>query len=137
MDTMRVSDVDRERTAELLRNAVGDGRLDLTEFDERLRSAYAAVTSADLARVTVDLPAAPAAVVPAPTATPEADETADAWRKWLGGSILMIAIWGGISLATGELASFWPAIPITIWAAVLLVPLITGRRINTGCGIGR
>jgi hypothetical protein len=131
MDTMRVSDVDRERTAELLRNAVGDGRLDLTEFDERLRSAYAAVTSADLARVTVDLPATPAAVVPAPT------PDADAWRKWLGGSILMIAIWGGISLATGELASFWPAIPITIWAAVLLVPLITGRRINTGCGIGR
>jgi hypothetical protein len=137
MDTTRVSDVDRERTAELLRSAVADGRLDLTEFDERLRSAYAAVARADLVRVTVDLPAAPATVVPVPAVTPDADETADAWRKWLGGSTLMIAIWGAVSLMRGELTSFWPAIPIAIWAAVLLVPLLTGRRINAGCGIGR
>jgi hypothetical protein len=55
--------------------------------------------------------------VPTPAAAPVGDETADAWRKWLGGSTLMIAIRGAVSLTAGELTSFRPAIPIIIWAA--------------------
>jgi hypothetical protein len=51
----RVSDADRERAAEQLRLAVADGRLDLTELDERLTAAYEAKTRADLVTVTFDL----------------------------------------------------------------------------------
>lgn len=44
-DEMRVSDADREQVADQLRLAHGEGRLDLTEFDERVRRAWAAVTA--------------------------------------------------------------------------------------------
>ena len=63
---MRVSDSDREQAAEVLREAAGQGRLSLDELDERLESAYAAKTYADLAAVTHDLP--PSARMPVPPA---------------------------------------------------------------------
>src|SRR5947207_338555 len=53
---MRASDADRERVAEVLRQAAADGRLDLTELDERLAVVYAARTYAELEPVTADLP---------------------------------------------------------------------------------
>ena len=53
---MRVSDADRERVAEILREATGQGRLTFEELDERLGRAYAAKTYADLEEVTHDLP---------------------------------------------------------------------------------
>ena len=53
---MRISDADRHRVAEVLREAAGDGRLDLTELDDRLAAAYAAKTYGDLVPITADLP---------------------------------------------------------------------------------
>lgn len=53
---LRASDADRERVAEILRRAAGDGRLTLEELDERLDQAYAAKTYAELEPVTRDLP---------------------------------------------------------------------------------
>jgi hypothetical protein len=55
---LRVSDADREQTADLLRQAAGDGRITFDELDERLGAAYAARTYGDLGEVTADLPAA-------------------------------------------------------------------------------
>jgi hypothetical protein len=55
---MRVSDSDRDQAADLLREAAGQGRISLDELDERLESAYAAKTYADLAALTHDLPQA-------------------------------------------------------------------------------
>jgi hypothetical protein len=69
---LRISDADRHRVAEILREAAGEGRLDLDELDERLEAAYAARTYADLVPITSDLPAEqpqhPAR--PAPPSTP-------------------------------------------------------------------
>jgi hypothetical protein len=65
---MRVSDSDRERAADVLREAAGHGRITMDELDERLELTYAAKTYADLAAVTRDLPGpaqAPNAVQPA------------------------------------------------------------------------
>jgi hypothetical protein len=53
---LRVSDADRESTADVLREAAGQGRISMDELDERLEHAYAAKTYADLAQVTHDLP---------------------------------------------------------------------------------
>ncbi|MCL2584314.1 MAG: DUF1707 domain-containing protein [Streptosporangiales bacterium] len=53
---LRASDADRERVAEILRDAAGEGRLTLEELDERLEAVYAAKTYADLEPVTRDLP---------------------------------------------------------------------------------
>src|ERR1700733_16097802 len=56
---LRASDADRDRVIELLRAAVGDGRLDQAEFDERLDAALAARTIDALRPLTADLIAAP------------------------------------------------------------------------------
>ncbi|WP_030172549.1 DUF1707 SHOCT-like domain-containing protein [Spirillospora albida] len=53
---MRASDHDRDRVAQILRDAAGDGRLTLEELDERLDAVYAAKTYAELEPLTLDLP---------------------------------------------------------------------------------
>jgi hypothetical protein len=68
-DRLRISDQDRHQVAEILREAAGDGRIDLDELDERLEATYAARTYADLVPITHDLPATVAGRLPArPTA---------------------------------------------------------------------
>jgi hypothetical protein len=117
---MRISDADRAATAEHLRIALDEGRLDITEYDERVRGANAATTYGDLEPITADLPPVPVPAVAQPAAAVERRKWMNEWREWLGGAIIMIAIWGGTSLMSGSLHSFWPAIPLGIWAAVLL-----------------
>jgi hypothetical protein len=63
---LRASDADRERVANVLREAAGDGRLSMDELDERLDAVYAAKTYAELEPITHDLPGA-GTDVPAPT----------------------------------------------------------------------
>lgn len=56
---MRAGDSDREAVATVLREALGEGRLDLAEVDERLTHVYAARTYAELEAVVSDLPDLP------------------------------------------------------------------------------
>jgi hypothetical protein len=65
---LRASDADREKVANVLREAAGDGRLTMDELDERLDSVYAAKTYAELQPITHDLPGTGAAYVPAVSA---------------------------------------------------------------------
>ncbi|MCF3135120.1 DUF1707 SHOCT-like domain-containing protein [Streptomyces olivochromogenes] len=53
---LRASDADRERVAEVLRDAVAEGRLDMEEFEERLEATYKARTYGELTPITRDLP---------------------------------------------------------------------------------
>jgi hypothetical protein len=53
---LRVSHEDRDRVAEALRVAAGDGRLSMEELDERLEAALGARTYAELAPLLADLP---------------------------------------------------------------------------------
>jgi hypothetical protein len=62
---LRASDADRERVVDLLRQAAGDGRLDVEELDERTSAAYTTRTLAGLETLTQDL-------VPASAAAPAA-----------------------------------------------------------------
>ena len=55
---LRISDDDRHKVAEVLRTAAGEGRIDLSELDERLEATYAAKTYGDLVPITADLPVA-------------------------------------------------------------------------------
>ncbi len=66
-DALRASHDDRDRVAELLRVAAGDGRLSLEELDERLERALTAKTYDELAALTTDLPS-PGAPPPEPGA---------------------------------------------------------------------
>ena len=68
---IRASDAERERSIALLRDAVGEGRLTLEEFSERVGLAHAARTDHDLAGLARDLPGNPAESA-SPTAVSEA-----------------------------------------------------------------
>jgi hypothetical protein len=55
-DRIRVSDADRERVAERLREHFAQGRLSSEELDERISAALGAKTFGDLRRIMTDLP---------------------------------------------------------------------------------
>ena len=54
---VRVSDAERDRVVEQLNHAVGEGRLTLAEFEDRIGGVLAARTHAELVPLTADLPA--------------------------------------------------------------------------------
>jgi hypothetical protein len=60
---LRITDADRERAAGVLERATGEGRLTLEEFSVRVGAVWSAQDSADLARITADLPAPEAPLV--------------------------------------------------------------------------
>lgn len=58
---VRMSDADREAVAERLRTAVGEGRLTLDEFEQRVAGVFAARTFAEVEPFVADLPGGPVA----------------------------------------------------------------------------
>jgi Domain of unknown function (DUF1707) len=71
---VRASDADRDRVVDVLRDAAADGRLTVDEFDERMAAALSSRTLAELAPLTADLVAAPAAGPVRPGAAAEQAE---------------------------------------------------------------
>jgi len=67
---LRASDAERERVAQILHNAMGEGRLTIAELDERLQQVYAAKTLGDLVPMTADLPINAASALPIPVSRP-------------------------------------------------------------------
>ncbi|MFJ3302641.1 DUF1707 domain-containing protein [Streptomyces sp. NPDC086549] len=91
---LRASDADRERVAEVLRDALAEGRLDMEEFEERLEATYKARTYGELTPVTRDLPGPAAAAPPAVSLRKEPVESG----SWAG------RIVGGEGSSTGAVA---------------------------------
>ena len=65
---VRVSDQERDAVVQRVQAAFAEGRLDDTEFDERMRAALTSRTRGDLDVLLTDLPAETAAPGPAPAA---------------------------------------------------------------------
>lgn len=131
---MRVSDADRERVADRLRRAHAEGRLDLLEYDERLASAYAARTEADLAPLTADLPAEPpSAPDPAPVPRPSRAVRGYAlalrieFAAWLFAGLLNLGIWAIVSIAGGSMVYPWWIWVVGPWGLVLLARIVGNR----------
>jgi hypothetical protein len=136
-DALRASDKDREFVADRLREALNEGRLDLTEYDDRLRDAYAARTYGDLKGLLSDLPAVaptsrsqvvpsnplqPPAVVPTqPPGGTVAQWVFNQWSGWLGLAVILTAIW----LISGH-GDYWPVWPLGIWGVFNLLSTING-----------
>ncbi|WP_028061245.1 DUF1707 SHOCT-like domain-containing protein [Candidatus Solirubrobacter pratensis] len=55
LPALRASDADRERTAELLRHAAGEGRLTVEELEERLNTVYETRTQRELETLVADV----------------------------------------------------------------------------------
>lgn len=58
----RLSDVDRERVVERLRGSLGEGRMTLEEFEQRLTGVLSATTFGEVSTYLDDLPGGPVAV---------------------------------------------------------------------------
>lgn len=127
---LRVSDVERTAVQERLRRSVGDGRLDLHEYDERLQAVWSARTRGELERITLDLPEPP----PPPPPTPRHRVFSDtgggtAMRVlstvWVSAVAVNLVLWLLVSLLSEE-----PVHPWFIWlapsGAVLAVLYATG-----------
>jgi hypothetical protein len=104
---LRASDAERERTATLLRDHAGAGRLTPEELSDRLDAAYAARTVSELDALLADLP--PAAE-PATTArrSPEWDHARRRVLHAVGLLALVNLVCLGVWLASGTEGSFWP-----------------------------
>jgi hypothetical protein len=90
---MRASDADRDRVIDVLRVAVGEGRLTPDEFEERMQAVLSARTFGELAPFTADLPPAsgvPARPVVRPAAVPPEGEMRISQR---GGSVSRTGPW--------------------------------------------
>jgi hypothetical protein len=126
-ETMRAADTDRQQVAERLRAALDEGRLDLSEYDERLQQAYAARTYGDLDRLLADLPlAAPGlpavptaqAPVPAGGAVPWLGHV---WGPWARTALVVNLVWGVTSVVTQTPQYYWPFWVMVPWGIVLLL----------------
>ena len=128
-DQIRVSDDERERTADTLRNHYADGRLTSDELEDRIERAYHAKTRGDLAALTRDLPAEYSRRARERLAS----ANRHAWRAHLasyasvnGG---LVGIWG----VTGG-GEFWPIWSIGGWGIAIvwhgLAARATARRLE-------
>lgn len=138
---MRAADADRQVVAEQLRVALDEGRLDLHEYDERLRQAYSARTYGELDALLTDLPgvtppaAAQLAVAEGQPVVPgalSADRPATArwllrvWLPYLQVVPIVLAVWAIASASAGDLLYFWPGWVAGPWGALLLIRTVGG-----------
>ncbi|MFR9774671.1 DUF1707 domain-containing protein [Micromonospora sp. MS34] len=142
---MRAADADRETTAERLRVALEEGRLDLHEYDERLGRTYGAKTYAELDAVLADLPGpvppqrAEVAPAPAPAPAPVTEPGVRAghaghgggllgiWSPWLRVAGILSVIWLITSLGSGSVDHYWPAWVLGPWGVLLLLRTMGGH----------
>ncbi len=119
----RASDDDRERVAIALGEAFARGSLDATEHEQRVSSTWQACYVEELATLTNDLPGPGRVEVARAQRESELREWLREWRWWLGGAVIMSAIWGVQAIRSGP-DFYWPLVPLGIWAAVLVAVAI-------------
>lgn len=140
---LRVSDEDRHRVSEILREAAGEGRLELHELDQRLEAAYAAKTYAELVPLTADLPvhrnqaptvpavAAPAVIGPATQRHVAIMSGLDRSGEWQVPAHLKItAVMGGVELDLRYATFASPEVVITINVFMGGARIVVGPHIN-------
>ena len=121
MPELRVSDAERDRAAQDLREHFAAGRLSEDELDERVQVAYRARTAPELHAVLEDLPRLP--VSPAQHRAELVERRRRLQRRLLqetGGGIAAFVVCTAIWLGSGAHGQFWP-----VWIAlVVLIPLL-------------
>jgi len=116
---IRASHADRDRTAELLRVAAGDGRLTPEELDERLEVALTAKTLSELAVLTTDLPDTPGR--PAGAGPVQAKELVRFESK--GGNVTRTGRW--VVPASIEAKVTGGNVKLDLTAALITLPTLT------------
>ncbi|MFF4603417.1 DUF1707 domain-containing protein [Streptomyces sp. NPDC001339] len=122
---IRIADRERDDVLDRLAAALAEGRLDAHEHEQRARQALQARTGAELAALTADLPAPELSA--RERDRKDLRDWLEEWRYWLGGAVVMSAIWGVNCFRKHELTYFWPLPPLGIWAAVLVAIAVWPR----------
>jgi hypothetical protein len=136
---VRASDAEREQYAQILRTAMGEGRLTLEEGEERLGQVYAAKYRDELSPLTADLPDG------GRQASADQSEARAAFRTGMAshaGLAAVVAVVAVVAVGLWALSGahfFWPLVPLLfLWFGVR-------RRLGwrrghawsaTGCGRG-
>ncbi|WP_157930749.1 DUF1707 SHOCT-like domain-containing protein [Glycomyces xiaoerkulensis] len=141
-DNLRISNADRDQAVALLQKALDEGRIDLSEFDERTKSAYEAKTKAELDLIFEDLPVDRSAdlavhtidLTPAERARRERESRRRVRRgappilnPLIITACITVTIWGLSSLASWQFQYFWPAWPLGIMGAIAVAQWLTGE----------
>jgi len=125
--TMRTSDAERQRVAEFLRDACGDGRLSPEELEERLDQLFSGTTVADITVLVRDLPGGSAVIprlgrgaVPRLVAAPvPARRRTQSPAVPLGAGLLVVGvIWFGLAALPPLLAVVFAAVMLSVAIAV-------------------
>ncbi|WP_067669556.1 DUF1707 SHOCT-like domain-containing protein [Nocardia miyunensis] len=130
----RADDAERQQVADLLARHLGAGRIDLTEYDQRVARVWACATREDLQLVLSDLPNLAAE---RPAVSVRRGARIPIWQRiegaaWLGVSVLSLVIWGLICLGMGRLTYPWPMWVIGPWGVALAFRALTGWE-SRGC----
>jgi hypothetical protein len=126
---LRVSDDERREIAQLLRRHYEEGRLTLTEYEERTEQAFGARVYADFDGILDDLPV-PAGSPQPPLAPPgfavRPPSAMDGFRGHLNVylviSAFLIFIWAFTSRGY-----FWPAWPMAGWGIAVVLHWLAAR----------
>ena len=127
-DSIRVSDADRNRVTDQLRDHFAAGRITPGELDERLSAALNAKTFGDLRRIMADLPgpvAAPLGAAPLGAALPSLRAT-PAWavrrrRPPFPPLILLVLLAALLIPGTGGLLAAFVSVILLFWLMTFLV----------------
>jgi hypothetical protein len=143
-EELRAADVDRTFVVERLKGALDEGRLSLSEYDERLQQTYASKTYGDLDQVMADLPhpasaqssqlqraAGPSGYAASPVVAPATGRAIPTWLSavwgaWLIAVSVNVVIWLLVCLTTQSLIYPWPVWVAGPWGAVLLATTFSG-----------
>ncbi|MEV6601048.1 DUF1707 domain-containing protein [Actinoplanes sp. NPDC051346] len=118
---LRTSDAEREQVATILRAAMAEGRLTLSEGEERLSAGYAATYRDELAPLTADLPDGGRRAL---AETPQARAaTRRDVRRHAGAVALLAVLLVGVWALSGA-HFFWPVFPL----AFLVIGLMKHAR---------
>ena len=128
---MRAGDTDRERVADQLQSAHNEGRLNLTEYDERLQQAWMARTYGELETLTADLPQVRLLVNREVRQLHWQHRHGRGGRAavaaWASVSVINLLIWAVVSLAAMSWIYPWWVWVAGPWGAMLLAGWIGER----------
>ena len=124
-DDKRASDAERDSVVSDLRAHAGEGRLSVEELDQRIATALAATTRAELAELLEDLP-------PRPRPVTDRRDFREHLRSYVLVMLLLVAIWA----LTGA-GYFWPVWPMLGWGiGVMSHARAVGGRPRRGRAFG-